>query len=73
MLDKHLRTLENYPTTAPHLLHTLLNLKEDESRYFKQTSIPRQDIYYITSTETLTIDLTLDSHELVFYEFSRVF
>ena len=73
VLDKHLRTLENYPTTAPHLLHTLLNLKEDESRYFKQTSIPRQDIYYITSTETLTIDLTLDSHELVFYEFSRVF
>ena len=50
-----------------------MNLKEDESRYFKQTSIPRQDIYYITSTETLTIDLTLDSHELVFYEFSRVF
>ncbi len=73
VLDKHLRTLESNPTTAQELLHTMLNLKEDESRYFKQTSIPRQDIYYITSTETLTIDLTLEPHELAFFEFSRVF
>lgn len=73
ILDKHLRTLDANPTTALELLHTMRNLKEDESRYYKQTSIPRQDIYYITSAETLTIDLTLEPHELVFFEFSRVF
>lgn len=72
-LDKNLRTLESSNTTASELINTLLNLKEDESRYFKQTSIPRQDIYYVTSGETLTLDVTLTPHEVVFYEFSRIF
>lgn len=72
-LDKYLRTLNNSNITATELVSTLLNLKEDESHYFKQTSIPRQDIYYITSDETLTLDITLESHEIIFYEFSRIF
>lgn len=72
-LDKHLRTISSTPATAPDLLHALRNLKEDESRYFKQTSIPRQDIYYITCPETLSFDLTLAPHELAFFEFFRVF
>lgn len=71
-LDKNLRTLENSSTTATELIYATLNLKEDESRYFKQTAIPRQDIYYITSDDVLTLDVTLESHEIVFYEFSRI-
>lgn len=72
-LDKYLRTLQQGNITSREMISTLMNLKEDESRYYKQTSIPRQDIYYLTSTETLHLDLTLEAHEIAFFEFTRVF
>ncbi len=72
-LDKYLRTLHHGNITSQEMISTLMNLKEDESRYYKQTSIPRQDIYYITTTDTLTLDLTLEAHEIAFFEFTRIF
>lgn len=72
-LDKYLRILDQGNITSGELISMLLNLKEDESHYYQQTSIPRQDIYYITSTETLTLNLTLDAHEMAFFELTRVF
>lgn len=71
-LDKHLRTLESNGITPEEFITALKNLKEDESRYYKQTSIPRQDIYYIQCDDTLTFNFTLEPHEVIFYEFSRI-
>lgn len=72
-LDKYLRILDAGNISSGDLIRTLLNLREEEALYYKQTSIPRQDIYYIKCEDTLTLQLTLDAHEVVFYELSRVF
>lgn len=73
VLDKHLRTLENHNTTAQELLSTLFNLKDEENMYFRQTSLPRQDIYYMNCTDVLELDISLSPHEMVFFEFSRIY
>ena len=71
-LDKYLRILDRGNTSSIDLLSTIMNLREDETDYFKQTSIPRQDIYYLLCEPNLELDITLEPHEIVFYEFSRV-
>lgn len=72
VLDKYLRILDRGNTSSVDLLSTIMNLREDETDYFKQTSIPRQDIYYLLCEQTLELDFSLEPHEIVFYEFSRV-
>lgn len=73
VLDKHLRTLETSNTTAKELLSTLLNLKDEENLYFRRTSLPRQDIFYMNCTDVLELDVTLMPHEMTFYEFSHIY
>jgi AraC-like DNA-binding protein/beta-xylosidase len=71
-LDKYLRILDRGNTSSIDLLSTIMNLREDETDYFKQTSIPRQDIYYLLCEPNLELDISLESHEIVFYDFSRI-
>lgn len=72
-LDKYLRILDTGNISSSELIRIILNLREEEARYYKQTSIPRQDIYYLNCDDTLTLNLTLEAHEVVFFEISRVF
>ena len=71
LLDTYLKILHAGSTTSEELLNTVMNLTEEESRYYKQTSLPRQDIYYTSIGDTLKLHLSLEPHTLLFYEFTR--
>lgn len=72
ILDRFLRILDQGTTTSDELLNTIINLREDEVQYYKQSTLPRQEIYYASYDDTLTIETTLTPHEVQFYEFVRV-
>lgn len=72
VLDKYLRILEQGNIASSELLSLIMSLREDETRYYKQTAVPRQDIYYITCNSTLELSVTLEPHEIILYEFNRV-
>jgi beta-xylosidase/AraC-like DNA-binding protein len=72
VIDKYLRILEHGNISSSELLSTIMSLRADETSYYKQTSIPRQDIYYLNCDSKLELEFSLESHEVVFYEFSRV-
>lgn len=72
ILDRFLRILNQGSTTSEELLNTIINLREDEAAYYKQTTLPRQEIYYTSYDHTLTLDATLTPHEVQFFEFTRV-
>ncbi len=72
ILDRFLRILNRGSTTSDELLDTIINLREDEVAYYKQTTLPRQEIYYTSFDQTLTLEATLAPHEVQLYEFTRV-
>lgn len=72
VLDKYLRILEQGNISSSELLSLFMSLREDEARYYKQTAIPRQDIYYLMGKSTLELKVTLEPHEIILYEFIRV-
>lgn len=71
-LDKYIRILKQGNTTLPELLSTILHFTEKEATYYRQTSIPRQDIHYTDFDNTLRMDIALTPHEVQFFEFLRV-
>lgn len=71
-LDKYIRILKQGNTTSSELLTTILHFTEKEAAYYRQTSIPRQDIHYTDFNDTLHMDITLSPHEVQFFEFLRV-
>jgi xylan 1,4-beta-xylosidase len=72
VLDKYLRILDRGNISSTEFLCSIINLCEDETNYYKQTTLPRQDIFYLTCSDILELNFTLEQHEVVFYEFSRV-
>lgn len=72
VLDKYLRILDKGNISSSELLHLMMSLREDEVKYYKQTAVPRQDIYYLTADTTLELNVTLGPHEIIFYEFNRI-
>ena len=71
-LDKYLRILDKGNTTSSELLTTILNFTEDEAAYYRQTSMPRQDIYYINCENQLELDIKLTPHEIQFFELTKI-
>jgi AraC-like DNA-binding protein/beta-xylosidase len=72
ILDKYIRILERGNITRKDLNTTITSLREDESNYYKQTCLPRQDIYFLNCEEELSINVNLVPHEVRFYEFTRI-
>ena len=72
ILDRFLRILNQGSTTSDELLNTIINLREDEVAYYKQTTLPRQEIYYTSFDQALTLEANLAPHEVQLYEFTRV-
>jgi xylan 1,4-beta-xylosidase len=71
-LDKYIQILKQGNTTSAELLSTLLHFTEKETAYYRQTSIPRQDIHYTDFDDTLRMNIALAPHEVQFFEFLRV-
>lgn len=71
-LDKYLRVLENGTTTPAELLNTIMNFSAPEARYYRDTAVPRRDIYYISADSTLELSVTLSPHEIQLYELTKM-
>ncbi len=70
-LDQYLNILENGNTTPAELNYMLLNLQEGEAKYYKNTCIPKQEIFYADSYYDLSFTIELHAHEIYFFEFQR--
>lgn len=71
-LDKYLRVLEKGTTTSAELLNTIMNFSSHEARYYRDTAVPRRDIYYISAESILELSITLAPHEIQLYELTKM-
>jgi xylan 1,4-beta-xylosidase len=63
--------LENY-TTSEKLAKLFLNLSKDEIEYYKQTVLPKQEIFYKNFSNEISFETKLEPLEVQLFEFTLV-
>ena len=63
--------LKSY-ATSEELAKAFLSLSKDEAEYYKQTVLPKQEIYYKDFSNELSFETKLEPHEVQLFEFSLV-
>jgi len=70
-LDEFLSIIQKGHSTPQDLIHTLLNMQQQEIDYYQSVCVPKLEIYYMDCLEDITLPLELAPHEVNFIEISR--
>ena len=72
VLDKYLRIMDSSESNPEGLEKTVMNLRSEEVSYYRQTSVPRQNISFIKADPDLHLRFHLRPHEVREWSFTRM-
>lgn len=72
ILDKYLRIMESSGIHSEDLEKAIINLRNDEISYYRQTSVPRQNISFMQADPDLHLHFHLRPHEVRQWVFTHI-
>ena len=72
ILDKYLRIMESSGIHSEDLEKAIINLRNDEISYYRQTSVPRQNISFMQADPDLHLHFHLRPHEVREWVFTHI-
>ena len=72
ILDEYIRSFTDSNLPSEDWSRMLFHMNEEDNAYYRHIVVPKREFSYLDITDTLQLELTLASHEVVFYEFVRI-
>lgn len=72
VLDKYLRIMESSGINSEDLEKAIMNLRNDEISYYRETSVPRQNISFMQADPDLHLHFHLRPHEIREWVFTHI-
>ncbi len=73
IIDEFIRIFNEGYLTPEELNYMILNIQEEERKYYLHTIRPKQDTYYVETdgNNSLSFSFTMEPHEVVLFELAR--